>query len=52
MYKHETKRMLEWAHQRFDETGLPQWNHSEKWKKYCQVCQAKEELSSQLVRVN
>jgi len=52
MYKHETKRMLEWAHQRFDETGLPQWNHSEKWKKYCKVCQAKEELSSLLIRVD
>ena len=52
MYKHETKRMLEWAHQRYDQTGLPQWNHSDKWKKYCKVCQAKEELSSQLIRVN
>lgn len=45
MYRHDTKRMLEWAHQRFEETGLSQWKHDEKWKKYCAVCTAKEELS-------
>jgi hypothetical protein len=25
--------------------GLPQWQHSSKWKKYCQICTAKEELT-------
>ncbi len=45
MYKHDTTRMLQMAHQKYDETGLEQWKHDEKWKKYCEVCKAKEELS-------
>ena len=45
MYKHDTRRMLQMAHQKYDETGLEQWKHDEKWKKYCEVCIAKEELS-------
>jgi len=45
MYKHDTTRMLQMAHQKYDETGLEQWNHSKKWKKYCEVCNAIEELS-------
>jgi anaerobic magnesium-protoporphyrin IX monomethyl ester cyclase len=52
MYTHDTKRMLEWAHQRYDQTGLPQWTHDQKWKKYCAVCQAKEELSSEIIKIN
>ncbi len=44
MYTHDTKRMLKWAHQRFEQTGLSQWNHSSKWNKYCGVCKAEEEL--------
>lgn len=45
MYKHDTRRMMQMAHQRFEQTGLQQWKHDEKWKKYCPVCLAKEELS-------
>ena len=45
MYKHDTRRMLQMAHQKYDETGLEQWKHDEKWKKYCEVCNAKEEVS-------
>jgi len=45
MYKHDTTRLLQMAHRKYDETGLEQWKHSEKWKKYCEVCHAKEELS-------
>ncbi len=45
MYKHDTTRILQMAHQKYDETGLEQWKHNEKWKKYCEVCIAKEELS-------
>ena len=45
MYKHETGRMLEMAHQRYNQTGLEQWNHEQKWNKYCEVCKAKEDLS-------
>ena len=46
MYKHETGRMLTMAHHRFEETGLEQWDHSEKWEKYCDVCKAKKFLSN------
>ena len=45
MYKQDTTRMLKMAHQKYDETGLEQWNHDEKWNKYCEVCEAKKELS-------
>ncbi len=44
MYKQDTGRMLQMAHQKFDETGLEQWHHSEKWAKYCGVCKAEKEL--------
>ena len=43
--------MLQWAHQRYEQTGLVQWKHSDKWKKYCQVCKAQEELS-QTINLN
>lgn len=45
MYKHDTTRLLQMAHQKYDETGLEQWKHDGKWNKYCEVCNAKEELS-------
>ncbi|MEW6044795.1 MAG: radical SAM protein [Thermoproteota archaeon] len=45
MYKHDTRRMLQMAHQRYEQTGLPQWKHSQKWNKYCEVCKAQNELS-------
>ncbi|HYL66105.1 MAG TPA: radical SAM protein [Nitrosopumilaceae archaeon] len=48
MYKHDTRRMLQMAHQRYEQTGLEQWNHSEKWAKYCDICMAKQELKLQL----
>ena len=45
MYKQDTTRLLQMAHRKYDETGLEQWNHNEKWNKYCEVCEAKKELS-------
>ena len=45
MHKHDTTRMLQMAHQKYDETGFEQWNHDKKWNKYCEVCISKEELS-------
>ena len=45
MYKHDTRRMLQMAHQQFERTGLDQWKHSEKWSKYCNVCKSKSELN-------
>ena len=37
MYKHDARRMLQMAHQRYQQTGLGQWKHDEKWNKYCQI---------------
>ena len=45
MYKHDTTRMLQMAHQKYDETGLEQWKHDEKWNKYCEVCKAREQIN-------
>lgn len=45
MYKHDTRRILQMAHQRYDQTGLSQWNHDKKWAKDCPVCIAREELA-------
>ena len=45
MFKHDTVRMLKMAHQKYEETGLEHWNHDEKWNKYCEVCEARNELS-------
>lgn len=44
MFKHDTRRMLQMAHQKFDETGLSQWEHSEKWSHYCEVCKSRKQL--------
>jgi anaerobic magnesium-protoporphyrin IX monomethyl ester cyclase len=44
MHKHDTRRILQMAHQRYEQTGLEQWNHDDKWKKYCPVCVAKEDI--------
>jgi radical SAM superfamily enzyme YgiQ (UPF0313 family) len=44
MYKKDLKRILQMAHQRYDETGREHWNHSAKWAKYCNICKAREEL--------
>jgi len=46
MYKHDTRRMLQMAHQRFEQTGLEQWKHDKKWNSYCQRCSSIEELST------
>ena len=48
MYKHDTRRILQMAHRKFEETGFPCWKHSEKWKKYCHVCKARDEVNSNL----
>jgi len=48
MYKHDTGRMIKMSHQRFEETGLPQWKVSEKWKKYDPKAIANEQLSEKV----
>lgn len=48
MYRHDTRRMLQMAHQRYDQTGLKQWKHDEKWNAYCQICESKEQLSPKI----
>jgi len=45
MYKHDTRRLLQMAHQRYEQTGLKQWKHSEKWKQYCEVCSSSSNLN-------
>jgi len=52
MYKHDTRRMLQMAHQRYAQTGLEQWNHSEKWKNYCEVCKAKDQVYTMKIQTN
>ena len=32
MYEHDTRRLLQFAHQRYDQTGLPQWKHNKNGK--------------------
>lgn len=44
MYKHDVVRMLQMAHQRYEQTGGEQWKHDEKWSKYCQICKSQEEI--------
>ena len=46
MYKHDTRRMLQMAHQRYEQTGLDQWKHSEKWDHYCEICTSKKLLET------
>ena len=46
MYKHDTRRMLQMAHQRYEQTGLKQWRHSEKWDHYCEICTSKKSLET------
>ena len=45
MYNQDLRRMLQWAHQRYDQTGLDQWKHDEKWDKYCDTCISRKEMS-------
>lgn len=49
MYKHDARRLLKMAHNRFEQTNLSQWKHSEKWDKYCEVCQAEKFLEKSLI---
>lgn len=48
MYKHDTRRMLQMAHKRFEESGLDCWKHDEKWNKYCDVCECKKEITPKI----
>ena len=48
MYTQDASRMLQMAHKRYELLGAEQWNHSEKWSKYCPVCKAKKELEQRI----
>ena len=50
MYQHDVRRILQMAHQRYDQTGLPQWKHDEIWADQCAVCLAKKEITPVLER--
>jgi len=45
MYRHDARRLLQMAHQRYEQTGLEQWKHSDKWEKYCEYCKSAKMLS-------
>ena len=45
MYRHDARRLLQMAHQRYNQTGLEQWKHSDKWEKYCEYCKSIKKLS-------
>ena len=49
MYRHDTRRLLQMAHQRYDQTGLEQWKHSDKWEKYCEYCKSVKKLSLKIL---
>ena len=51
MYRHDADRLLKMAHQRYEETRKEQWEHSDKWEKYCPVCKAKNEFK-QLIKIH
>lgn len=44
MYKKDHRRLLKMAHKRYKETRLSHWKHGNKWKKYCEICLAEEEI--------
>lgn len=48
MYDQDIPRILQMAHQRYDLTGKPQWTHSDKWAKYCNICKSRDELISSI----
>jgi len=48
MYKKDVRRILQMAHQRHEQTGLPQWKHSDKWTKYCGICKAEMEINPKI----
>ncbi len=45
MYTHDTRRMLQMANQKYEETKLPQWKVSEKWKYYDPTHKAEKDLA-------
>lgn len=48
MYTHDYRRLLQFAHQRYDQTKLEQWKHSKKWVNYCDICKAESLLQSNI----
>jgi radical SAM superfamily enzyme YgiQ (UPF0313 family) len=46
MHTKDTRRLLQWAHQRYDETAKNYWKHSAKWNHYCDVCNGKFQLDN------
>ena len=48
MYKHDTRRMIQFAHKRFNEPGLEHWKISDKWKKYDPRYIAEQDLSEKI----
>ena len=51
MYNHDTRRMLQMSHQKYEQTGLKQWEHSTKWNKYCEICKVREQYNLQFDKI-
>ncbi len=49
MYKHDTRRLLRMAHEKYNETKLEQWKHAQKWEKYCEVCKSEKMLLQKIL---
>ena len=52
MYNQDLRRMLQCAHQRYDQTGLDQWKHEKKWEEYCDVCKSQKEISDEYADIH
>jgi hypothetical protein len=48
MHKKDVRRLLQMAHQRYEQTGKEYWNHNERWSEFCSICQAKKQLGLKL----
>ena len=48
MHKKDVRRLLQMAHQRYEQTKKEYWNHDKKWSDFCSICQAKNQLGLKL----
>ena len=48
MHKKDVRRLLQMAHQRYEETKKEYWKHDKKWSEFCSICQAKNQLGLKL----
>ncbi len=49
MYKKDVRRILQMAHQRYEQTKEIQWKHDDRWSKFCDHCKAKNEFKERKI---